>query len=288
MFAISRGETRAVLRRPSGVPLEGAAEGMAREYRILSALEGTPVPHAAPIAFCDDPEVLGSVFYLMAYVPGFIPSAELPREFASNDARHALGIAVVDALAALHSVDWRERLAGFGRPDGFHERQRGRWLRQYEGYAAQELTGIEEVGDWLAQRAPTDWSPAIMHGDYHAANLLIAPEPPPRVAAICDWETATIGDPLLDLAGFLRIWFEINGDAGWPTRDELIARYAARTGRAIPDLSYYDVLARFRLAVTVEGIYQRSKSDPTRPLALDLHGYGLYLVESARAVIRPA
>jgi aminoglycoside phosphotransferase (APT) family kinase protein len=284
MFVVTRGAARVVIRRPAALALDGADAGMRREFRVLQALDGTAVPHARPIALCDDPHVLGTVFYAMEHVDGFLPTEPIPEELADAAGRREIALAVVDALADLHSVDWRAAgLDDFGRPDGFHERQRDRWLRQYRDYAAQELDGIEAIGDWLTAHIPAEWSPTIMHGDYHMANLLMTRARPTRVAAICDWETTTIGDPLLDLAGFLRIWFEAHAEGPWPDRATMIARYAERAGRATPDLTYYTVLAGFRLAITIEGIYQRSKADPTRPLATDLHTYAGWLVVQAQA-----
>lgn len=286
MFVVTRGRERLVIRRPAALALDGADRGMRREFRVLRALDGTDVPHARAIALCEDPDVLGTVFYAMDHVDGFLPTEPLPEDFTNDDGRREIALAVVDALAELHSVDWfAAGLGDFGRPDGFHERQRDRWLRQYSAYANQELNGIEAIGDWLAVHAPIEWSPTIMHGDYHMANLLMTRTRPTRVAAICDWETATIGDPLLDLAGFLRIWFEANPEGEWPDRATMIDRYASRVGRATPDLTYYTVLAGFRLAITIEGIYQRSKADPTRGLASDLHAYAGWLVTEARATI---
>lgn len=282
MFKLSIGPDELVLRRPAALPLEGADTGMRREYRFLRALEGSDVPHPEPIAFCDDVEVTGAVFYVMRHVDGFMPTDPLPEAFRDTDAHHELAFAVTDAIAALACVDWREAgIEDLGRPDGFHERQVSRWMKQYTAYPEQELPGIERIGDWLGTHIPSRWDATIMHGDYHTANLLVAPERPARVAAIVDWETATIGDPMLDLAGFLRFWFETRQGDDWPDRDAMIARYVARTGREIPDLTYYDLLARFRLAVLIEGIHQRSKLDPTREIATDLHQYALLLVASA-------
>jgi aminoglycoside phosphotransferase (APT) family kinase protein len=279
MFEVRRGPVHAVLRRPAHVALDRADEGMVREYRILAALDRTDVPHPPAIALCDDRGVLGRTFYLMGHVDGFTPLAGVPPEFDLPDARAEIALAAVDALAALHASDWQAiGLGDLGRPASFHERQVGRWLRQYHAYPAQEIPGIETLAAWLDAHLPPQWEPGLMHGDYHTGNLLVAPHRPARVAAIVDWETATIGDPLLDLAGFLRFWTEAHAGAPGPGRVEMIRRWEEGTGRTAPDLAYYEALARFRLAVLVEGIYQRSKLDPTRPLAADLHAYAQVLV----------
>lgn len=286
MFALRRGDDRMVLRRPANVALKNADRGLLREYRFLSALDHTTIPHAAPVALCEDHAVLGCTFYVMRWVDGFMPSV-MPPVFDDPAGREGVSFAVVDVLADLGTVDWQGLgLADLGRPDGFHERQVERWLGQYRAYPNQELSGIEAAATFLEQRLPADWTPAIMHGDYHMANLLVAPDPPARVAAVCDWETATIGDPLLDLAAFIRFWTEVHPTGnGWPDERALVERYATRAGRDIPDLSYYAVLARFRLAVMMEGIYQRSLSDPTRDPAVEMHTYSTYLVTGLQELI---
>jgi len=287
MFELERGDHHVMLRRPSGVALARADEGMRRECTVLRALDVTPVPHPRVIAMCDDPSVLGCVFYVMAWVEGFMPVGPLPPAFDGAEARRELAFAVIDALGELARVDWRAvGLADFGRPDDFHERQATRWLGQYQRYPRHELPGLDAIAAWLAAHRPLDWAPGIMHGDYHVANVLVAPDRPARVAAICDWELATIGDPLLDLAGFLRMWLDshLPGD-GWPTRAELVERYSQVTGSAVPDLTYHEVLARFRLAVSLEGIYQRSIDDPTRAVADDMHGLAARLVDELGTVI---
>jgi aminoglycoside phosphotransferase (APT) family kinase protein len=173
---------------------------------------------------------------------------------------------LVDALANLHQIDWQAAgLADLGRPDGFHERQVERWGTQLASYGGRALPGIEGVMRWLELHRPRSFTPTIMHGDYHMLNVLVAPDRPGRVVAVVDWETATIGDPLLDLAGFCEIWCSFAQD-GFPDRAQLVARYAAARGLGdVDDLTYYEALYNFRLAVLLEGIYQRSLHDPTRP-----------------------
>jgi len=282
-YLVDDGRTRVVLRRPATVALDRADEGMRREFRLLSALDGTPVPHPSPIALCDDAGVLGCVFYVMSYVDGFMPSEPLPHEWATPESRRAISFSAVEAMAALHAVDWRARgLEPLGSVDGFHKRQRARWLNQYYSYPSQLLPGIDDVGSWLESNQPAEWTATIMHGDVNGNNMLVAREHPPVVAALLDWETATIGDPLLDVAGFKRTWTERRSGDGWPSADELLARYSQSSGRLLTDLTYYDVLYRFKFAVLTEGIYQRSLSDPNRATANDLHEFAGSMIESAR------
>jgi aminoglycoside phosphotransferase (APT) family kinase protein len=141
---------------------------------------------------------------------------------------------------------------------------------------------------WLEANRPGSFQPTLMHGDYHMRNVLVAPDPPGRVVAILDWETATIGDPFLDLAGFCEVWCSAATGSGWPTRAALIERYrTARALRDVPVLTYYEVLYNFRLAVLVEGIYQRSLQDPTRPDQVDSGERALRYVARALELIDP-
>ena len=197
---------------------------------------------------------------------GFGTALEPMPERFTRDAvlQREVALSMMEALGELARVDWRARgLEGFGRPEGFHQRQVARWMRQLESYEARELPGVRDVGRWLADHQPETWTPGIMHGDYHTGTLLVAPNAPGRVTAVLDWENATIGDPLLDLAGFLRMW-SASDRAGWAPRDEMIATWERHSGRGAPELRYYTALSAFRLAVLLEGVYQRSLADPTR------------------------
>lgn len=262
-----------VLRRPATVAIERANDGMRREFRILSALDSTPVPHPHTIALCEDLEVLGCVFYLMEKINGIVPAGELPEAFTQKENyRSDLAFALVDALAALHNVTWQQvGLADFGRPDGFHERQVKRWGAQLASYQGRDIPDLATAGAWLETHMPQRWSPAIMHGDYHMFNVLIHPEPPAKVAAIVDWETATIGDPLLDFVGFCEAWQSMRSGGGWPPYEAMLERYLSLrqlnqlSQRPTPqEQQYYGVLYNFRMAVLLEGIYQRSLRDPNR------------------------
>ena len=281
MFGVDRGAARWVLRRPAAVAVDRADDGMRREFRILDALRSTDVPHPAVVALCDDPEVLGCTWYLMERIEGVNPMPT-PPALADDHHRGEIARSVIEALARIHQVDWRSvGLADLGRPDEFHQRQVSRWSRQLASYEGRELPRITEVMQWLEANRPTAFEPTLMHGDFHMLNIMIAPDTPGRVLAVLDWETTTIGDPLLDLAGFSEVWSGLTSN-GWPSSAELIEHYwAVRNLAAVEDLTYYKVLYNFRLAVLLEGIYQRSLRDPTR---LDQHEVGeRALVNAARA-----
>ncbi|CAB4323589.1 MAG: phosphotransferase [Actinobacteria bacterium] len=286
MFLIERGGQSFVLRRPAQVAVQRAEEGLVREFRILTALGGSDVPHPAAIALCEDASVLGTTFLLMEHVDGFNPMPPLAPAIDSPVAREQIALAMVDALATIHEFDWRGRgLADLGRPDGFHERQVTRWTTQLASYEGREMPGIDRVAGWLERHLPSYFESSLMHGDFQMFNLLISAGPPHRVAAVVDWETATIGDPLLDLAGFCEIWCPIAGDE-WPDRNALQSRYCEMRGIDDPgELRYYNALYNFRMAVLLEGIHQRSLRDPTRPDMVEMGDRAMANLERALAVI---
>jgi aminoglycoside phosphotransferase (APT) family kinase protein len=274
IFEVERGGEVLMLRRPPRVGREQSDEIMLREARVLAALNGTPVPHPTFRAVCADPSVLGATFYLMERVEGFTPMRELPEPFRSDPAlRREMGFQLVEAAGHLANVDWRAAgLEGFGRPEGFHERQADRWLahlagyERLEGYEVRDLPGLHDAADWLRAHPPEHWEPGISHGDYQFANVMFAPEAPARLVAIVDWEMATVGDPLLDLAWVINTWKDPDEDgsgaytqpwSGFPSRAELLERYAAVTGRDLSRMDYYVILAGFKLGILLEGHWAR-------------------------------
>ena len=281
MFRVERGAGRWVLRRPSRVAIDRADAGMLREARILRGLAGSDVPHPAIVAVCADRSVLGCAFYLMQYVEGR-PVVPVPAGLDTADGRRKIVSAMAETLARLHDFDWRGAgLADLGRPEGFHERQVERWTRQLRSYSGRELPRVDAVTGWLGAHLPESFTPALMHGDYHMMNVLMTTDGEPAVAAIVDWETATIGDPLLDLAGFCEAWAR-GGGTGWPPATEMTRAYQAARGIAeLPGMRYYHVLYNFRLAVLLEGIFQRARRDPTRAAQPDIGELAIYHMERA-------
>jgi aminoglycoside phosphotransferase (APT) family kinase protein len=272
LFRIRRDELDMVLRRPPAQKNDPSASNTMREWRILTALEGTPVPHPKPIQMCTDETVIGVPFMVMEVVNGFTPGYVLPEPFASDiGLRHDLAMSYVDGIAALSEVDWRARgLEGLGNPDGFLTRQVARWLSQLNRYRTRDLAHLDFLSTWLEANTPEMSPAAVMHGDYSPFNVMIAPEPPARLAAIVDWDTGTIGDPLLDIGHLLARWtdpgeepvldLQAGGIDGYPTRSQMAEHYAAASGRDLTHLRYYEVLALFKLAVILEGTYARQRS----------------------------
>jgi aminoglycoside phosphotransferase (APT) family kinase protein len=281
VFRVERGDVVAVLRRPPRTPLSPTAHDMAREFRVLTALHQSagwrdrrPVPVPTPIACCTDVEVIGAPFYLMQIVDGVVVRESLPPAIrddraAARDCAYEL----VDALAGIHRFDWRAGgLEGFGRPDGYLERQVPRWLGQLARYKTRPIPEVDEAGEWLAARIPAAQPPGVIHGDYKLDNVMLAPRLPIELVAVVDWEQSTIGDPLVDLGWLLGLWTE-SGDAASlggvnpfagrddvPTRRELLDRYGADTDRDLADVNYYCVLGLFKLACVMEGSYARFRA----------------------------
>lgn len=275
-----------------------------RETRVLDALSDTDVPHAPLIAVCSDPAVLGdAVFYLMEPVDGFNAGAGLLPLHASDAAvRHAMGLSMADAAAQLGAVDHvAVGLSDFGKPDGFLDRQVPRWLKELESYNSLENYPGPDIGDigavaaWLRQYQPSSFKPGIMHGDYHAANVMFSPTGP-DVVAIVDWEMSTIGDPLQDLGWMLATWHqpgkdpvlpnELMASSGLPTPAELIERYARNTERDLSQIDWYTVLACFKLAVILEGSNARADAGlAPRDIGDMLHATAAGLIERAHTVM---
>ncbi len=282
LLLLDRGGARYVLRRPPLHKRTGSDDTMQREARVLGALAGTDVPHPRLVAACDDIDVLGAAFYLMEPVDGANPTVELPDGYAASPAwRHRLGLAMAEGIAALAAVDHAAvGLGDLGRPDGFLERQVGRWRRQLDGYGAlagypgPDLPGVDAVGEWLDANRPTDFAPGLVHGDYHLANVLVAADRP-ALAAIVDWELATIADPLLDLGGLLCTWPGSEGPPpggigvqpwdGFPDAGELARRYGEVTGRDLTSLPWYEVLACYKIGIILEGTHARARAGQADP-----------------------
>lgn len=277
LLRFSRAGRDYILRRPPPVLRPSSNAAMLREARVLAALSGGDVPHPGLIAVCDDPAVLGgAVFYLMEPVDGFSAPAGLPALHAGDAGlRHQMGLSLIDGLTRLHAVDHiAAGLADFGRPEGYLARQVARWQKELDSYAVHDrwpgpdaLPGLSQVADWLQANLPAASAPGIVHGDYQLANVLYRPDGP-DLAAIVDWELASIGDPLVDLGWVVATWhgsekpdlpvLRVDPWEGFPTADALIDRYARHSPRDLTHIDWYVVLACYRLGILLEGTYARA------------------------------
>ena len=278
-YRLRAGAREAVLRRPPfGAAVKGGHD-MGREYRLLRALHG---PYGkVPEAWAQDEtgNVLGAPFYVMERLEGVILRPRMPEAMHPDPATMAgIADALVDGLADLHAVDLHAAgLADFGRPEGYAERQIEGWTRRWRNARTDEVPAMERVAAWLADRVPPSAEAALIHNDWKYDNLVLDPEDWTRVRAVLDWEMATVGHPLLDLGTSLGYWVH-PGDPpplkamalspsvlpGNPSREDLLQRYARRSGRDPGNGVWLYAYGLFKIAVIVQQIYARYRQGKTK------------------------
>jgi len=272
-YIVDDGVRRFVVRRPPLAHVLPTAHDMAREYRVLAALQdtGIPVPHV--IALCEDESVIGAPFYVMEWIDGHVVRDALPAGFPdTRETRQAMSSALVSTLLHLHAIDPDAiGLAGFGHPEGFLGRQVRRWWQQWEASKTRELPCIEELHRRLDETVPVQSAPGIVHGDYRLDNVMYAPTDPGRIVAVIDWEMCTIGDPLCDVGLLCVYWSDDETEAagralhgmpvtvqdGFYKRADILRDYAAGTQRDMSALEWYIALGAYKLAIIAEGITAR-------------------------------
>jgi len=280
-YHVRFGGTELVIRRPPFGPVAPTAHDMAREYRWLAAVH--PVFPLAPrvYALCEDPAIVGSVFYVMERRHGIVVRDQEPSAIRNRrEARRGVSFALVDALADLHAIDIESAgLSHLGKPRGFVERQVRGWTERWHRSRTADLPEMAAVARWLVESLPADPAePAIVHGDFKLDNLILDAANACRPVAVLDWEMAALGDPLVDLGILLAYWgatappsqhdalTTVTTLPGWLTPGELVEHYAARSGRDLSRLKFYEVFALFKIAVVVQQIYVRfvngQTSDP--------------------------
>jgi len=299
-YLVRRGDARFVLRRPPRPPLPPSAHDVLREARLLRALAGTAARVPRVLAVCDDESVLGVPFYMMEEVSGTVIADAVPPALATAAERARIGDELVDALVEIHAVDWRAAgLEGFGKPSGYLERQLRRFNGLWEHNKTRELPIVAEVGDWLAANLPDSPAATIVHGDYRLGNTMVADDAPAHLVAVFDWELATIGDPLADLGYLTVTWVApddpgdtmfsalsaVTREPGFPTRDDIVARYEQRSGRSMHALHWYQALALWKAAVFMEGNYKRFLAGNSDDSFMAVFDEGVpALAEKARAI----
>lgn len=282
VFGLERGGLRWVLRRAPAHRSSSTAHDVIREFRILDAIKDTGVRIPWPIVACDDPEVFDGRFYVMERIDGVPVRNGLPDAWGGEpDQQHRAFEELIDALADVHAVDWRAvGLEGLGHPEGFLARQVPRWISQLDSYSGRQLPTARELAGWLEANRPAEQPPALFHGDYKLDNVLFALTSPPNLLAIVDWEMASIGDPLVDVAWAMIFHPErdkplsLGTGSGTtfdldrvPPASELIRRYAQRSGRDLTGWAWYEVFARWKLAITLEGSYAKwQRGESTKPV----------------------
>ena len=289
-YLIERGASEMVLRRPPRPPRPPSAHDVLREARLLRALAPTPARVPDVLAVCEDPDTIGSPFYVMELVEGDVIVSSVPAALDTPEQRRRIGEQLIDALVDIHGVDWRAAgLEDFGKPTGYLERQLRRFGGLWELNKTREIPAVESVGRWLGENLPESGPATIVHGDFRLGNTLFASEAPARLAAVLDWEMATIGDPLADIGYLCMMWTEASDPTGglrehlgkvtraegFPTRAELIERYEAGSGRSMKDIRWYTTLALWKSVVFMEGNYKRAVAGSTDDPYLAQFGEGV-------------
>jgi len=268
-YLLTDGNARWVLRRPPLGHVLATAHDMDREYRVLSALHPTAVPVPKPRVIAG-PEVIGAPFYIMDFTEGLVLRTQHQLQMFSSTGARALAETLIEVLARLHQVDIdKVGLRDLGRPQGYLERQLRRWAAQLAASHSRDLPELEALGQRLAVRLPMERPAAIVHGDYRLDNVVVDPADG-RILGVLDWEMATLGDPLTDVASAV-VWWDgvrgldspvaaVPGDiSGFPDSAALIEAYAHRTGRDLSELSWYISFAFYKIAAIFEGIHYRTQ-----------------------------
>lgn len=293
---------KAVIRRPPEGELLPGAHDMRREWRLISALGGTPVPVPETFGFCEDESVTGACFYVMGHVEGRpLYVAEDTLDWVPEARRPTLALSFMDVLADLHALDPDlTGLGELGRKDGYVARQLKTWYRSWQASVAGARLDdprAHELQAYFLRNLPEQGRARVVHGDYGLHNVLVGADA--RLAAVLDWEISTLGDPLADLAYALNTWLAPGEDPentgptavpGFPSREVLAGHYAERTGRDLARLDYYVGFNRWKSACIVHGVYARylegKKSAEGVDLDLMRERIGRALTRSVEAVER--
>lgn len=295
-YRVTDRQSRWALRRPPLAHVLPTAHDMTREYRVISALMPTAVPVPAAVALCADPQILGAPFYLMSYVEGVVLDDKATVAALDPATAGRVGEQLVDVLVALHDVDPEAvGLADFGHPDGFLDRQLGRWHKQWDASETRPLAVLDEVVDALRAARPMSPPPTVVHGDYRLTNVIVGADFD-RIAAVVDWEMATLGDPLTDV-GLLTVYHRLAIDSdftmphmhprdGFLSPEQLVQRYAEASGRDVSQLDWYVAFGFFKLAVVAEGIAARYLQGKTVGAGFERFGAAVPgLLEQARDIL---
>ena len=274
----AKGE-RLVLRRPPLGELLASAHDVAREHRILAALQGSGVPLPVVHGLCEDAAVSDVPVLAVSFVEGAVLDDRSDAEALAEGARHHVGLSLVDTLGRIHGVDLEEvGLADLASHKPYASRQLRRWSRQWELSRTRDLPELERLTERLHAREPEAGEVTLVHGDSHLRNVIVDPDDA-SVRAILDWELATLGDPLADLGTLLAYWpqagdpptmrFDASTVSGFATRSELVAHYAEVTGRDVASVDFWHGLGLWKLAIILEGVRRRQLDDPRN---LTAHG----------------
>ena len=278
-YLLKLGAWEGVLRRPPMGPIPPKAHDMGRESGILAKLNAAYPLAPKPYFFTDDEEIIGAPFYVMEKRTGTVLDESFPEGVEPDEGLcRDISRTVADTLVELHAVDpWEAGLGDLGKPEGFLERQTKGWISRYDKARTDEIEQVGPLTEWLAANVPESPDPTIIHNDYKLNNLVLSPGDLTEVRAVLDWEMATVGDPLFDLAVSLSYWVEpddpddlkavmptVTATPGFMTRKEIIDRYAEKSGRDLSEMHWYVVFGYFKLAGILQQIFARWKAGQTR------------------------
>ena len=286
-YLLRFGQQEFAMRRPPFGPVPAKAHDMGRECRILTAIHPAFPLAPKPYLLCEDKGIIGSTFYVMERRHGLVVRYEEPAQLANQPCeRQLVSDAVVNVLADLHLVDLNaNNLLDLGKPNGFVERQVKGWSERWHGSKTSEQQEMDALSKWLLDRLPPDpLRPSLLHGDYKLDNVMLDANNLGRLVAVFDWEMSAVGDPLIDLGIFLAYWVHTTSESqrdslnavtnkpGWFSRDQVLERYAGKTGADVSNIKFYEVFAVFKLAVVLQQIfyrYHRGQTDDARFATLD-------------------
>ena len=271
-YMLSTGGREYVLRRAPLGPVPPKAHDMARECRILEAVHPHFTPAPKPYLVCEDPSIIGAVFFIMERRKGTILRIDMPAEVSAEPHyQHRLSEAFMNCMAQLHAVDINAHgLTSLGKPEGFVERQVKGWADRWTRARTEETAEMDRVVEWLSSHIPASKYATLVHNDYKLDNVMFAEGNIDKVEAVLDWEMTTVGDPMIDVGLTLCYWCTASSaeisfsgmpaftaQPGWYTRDEFLHAYSSKTGRDLMGLQFHETLGIFKLAVILQQIYFR-------------------------------
>ena len=285
-YLLRSGDWEAVLRRPPLGPVAPRAHDVTREFHILQRLHPSFPLAPQPFVLCEDVDVIGAPFYVMERRRGLVLDQDFPPDWQPDaDLHRAITESLIDVLVELHAVDWRAAsLDTIGHPEGYLQRQVAGWIDRYARARTPEAPEVARLSTWLSDGLPQSPPATVIHNDYKLNNMLLDPRDPRRITAVLDWEMATVGDPLSDVASLLVYWTgpgesemmgglkAVTGAAGFPTRREIAQMYAQSSGRDVAALDWYVAFAYFKVGVICQQIYYRWFKGQTRDERFSGHG----------------
>jgi aminoglycoside phosphotransferase (APT) family kinase protein len=294
-YEIRSGSRQMVLRRPPIGAKVDKGHDMEREFRVLEKVHQAFALCPAPLAYADDPALIGAPFFVMEKLSGIILRKDLPEGIGfSPDQAQRLCKNLTDLLVEIHAIDMDATgLSALGKPQGYVARQVTGWSGRYQKARTDDAPDFQAVMDWLAEKQPKDTDqPTMVHNDYKMDNLVLDPDQPDRIIGVLDWEMATYGDPLMDLGNSLAYWVQADDPEelqamrtmpthilGALTRDQIIARYGQKTGRDVSCFDFYYCFGLFRLAVIAQQIYNRYFHGLTKNKRFAMLIFGVHALE---------